>query len=624
MIYKHTLSSFTMTSEWKCSTREINGHWTWVIITGPTVAGQNLSFPVSLPSDAIISTARIEISFNSPYGGAAYFRANEEQIPSSGIIEVSDITAMTENYDVRFSFKSNGVILKDAVNTHRSVMIVENPTLVIEYASESQNAPEIDPNAPGSIVRSETAGRQLPRLLDASLNEVARVSAKVGLDLKLDPLSTATMDIPWGQPDVHVRDYVELFDPDGSVGIFRVSKTEQDVGMSTKAWLKHAFVTLEDDLTIGIPAIEGTFKTIVSTLLAAQSVLRWTLGDVELPDEYTILYSVRQDSIKAAIMDIFYQLPAGYCLDLDTLHYPWVMHLRALPVDDLCEGRIRRNLSGVTITRDDRDLCTRVYAYGAGEGEDRINLSTLTGALFMDADTRDTWGTVSRSITEDDVFDSVTLREVAQLYLDRNKNPLLSVRLDAINLESVTGERLDKFYPGRLCRLALPGYSITMDERVIEINYPDVYGTPGKTMVTLANKVRDSFDDLANLVREATASKLIGGTVSTEELKSSASNISASSPMVHNFDIKSYGNLLAAKVRYVASPTARCTITVDGTTIPDSAEMAQPIDILRYLETDESGIPTVGSHWVRFTPYAAASETFWMNTTIILKTIEKQ
>ena len=623
MIYKHKLDSFTMTSEWKCSTREINGHWTWVIITGPSVSGQNLSFPVSLPVDAIISKAHIEVSINSPVGGAAYFRANEVQVPSSGIIAVDGITATTKNYDVRFSFKSNGVVYRD-VNTHRSVLYVTDPTLVIEYASESQSAPEIDPNAPGSIVRSETAGRQLPRLLDSNLHEVERISAKVSLDLRLDPLSTATMDIPYGQPDVHVRDFVELFAPDGSAGIFRVSKTEQDVGMSTKAWLKHAFVTLEDDLTIGIPAIEGTFKTIVSTLLASQSVLRWTLGDVELPDEYTILYSVRQDSIKAAIMDIFDQLPAGYYFDLDTLHYPWLIHLRALPADDFCEGRIHRNLSGVTITRDDRDLCTRVYPYGAGEGEDRINLSTLTGALFMDADTRDVWGTVTKSVTEDDVFDAITLQDVAQLYLDRNKNPLLSVRLDAINLKPITGETLDKFYPGRLCRLALPGYNIAMDERVIEINYPDVYGAPGKATVTLANKVRDSFDDIANLVREASASKLIGGTVSTEEDKSSGSDITISHAEVNYFEVKTYGNLLAAKARYSSVPSAKFTLTVDGKTISGSADMAQPIDILRYLTTDENGIPLVGEHWVRFTPSATANDTFRVNTTVILKTIEKQ
>lgn len=623
MIYEHVLDSFSLISEWTCMTQEVNGSWAWVIYTGPTSDGKTLSFPVSLPADAVISSAWIEVGVGAPVGGAAYFRANGEKIPSSGKIKINTINAETKSFDVTFSFKSNGVVYKD-IQTHRSVMHVGNPTLKVEYASQSESAPDIDPNAPGSISRDELAGRQLPRLLNASLGEVARVSAKVSLNLQIDPLSTATMEIPWGQPDVQVRDFVELFAPDGSAGIYRVSKTEQSVGMHTKAWLKHAFVTLEDDITIGVPAIEGTFAVVVSSLLACQSVLRWTLGDVELPDEYTVLYSAGQDSIKAAIMDIFDKLPAGYYLDLDTLHYPWVMHLRALPVDDLCEGRMRRNLSGVTITRDDRDLCTRVYPYGAGEGEDRINLSTLTGALFMDADTQDEWGIVVKSFAEDDVFDAITLQDVARLYLDINKNPLLSVTLDAINLELITGENLDRFYPGRLCRLSLPGYSIIMNERVISISYPDVYGAPGNATVTLANKVRDSFDDLANLVREASAAKLIGGTVSTEELKSSAGSIASNSPMVQNFSIATYGNLLAAKVRYTASPSVRCRIRVDGKNIDGAENMSQPVDILRYLTTDDNGIPTVGEHYVEFSPVASSSETFWLHTTVILKTIEKQ
>lgn len=624
MIYKHSFDTFNLRSEWTCTTKEINGSWQWTFLTGPTADSRTLDFPVTLPADAIISRAWIEIGIGSPLGGSKYFRCNGEKIPSSGIIEIKTVTATTKTVEAKFEFKSNGVVYKDATKTHMSVMMVKTPTLTIEYASESENAPEIDPNGPGNINRAENAGRQLPRLLDASLNEVARIAAKVSLDLQLDPLSTATMEIPWGQPDVHVRDFVELFDPNGSAGIYRVSKVEQKLGRSTKAWLKHAFVTLEDDITIGVPAIEGTFGAVVGTLLACQSVLRWTLGDVELPDEYTVLYSVGSDSVKAAIGSIFEKLPAGYYWDLDTMHYPWVMHLRTLPEDDLCEGRMSRNLSGVDIIHDDRDLCTRVYAYGAGEGEDRINLATLTGALFMDADTQDDWGIVVKKITEDDIFDSITLQDVAKLYLDINKDPLLSVTLDAVNLQLVTGENLDRFYPGRLCRLSLPDYKVIMNERVISISYPDVYGRPGAATVTLANRVRDSFDDLANLVREASASKLIGGTVATEELKNSANGVTPNASLHHTFEINTYGNLLAAKVRYTARPSARCRIRVDGKDIEGAEKMAQPIDILRYLTTDENGIPTVGEHYVAYYPVSGASEKHWMQSTVILKTIEKQ
>ena len=624
MIYSHVLDTFRLYSEWSCIAYQTGTLiWTWQINTGPTVDSKTLTFTVALPTDAVISRAWLSVGLGYPSGGAKYVHLNGENIPSSGEIELEGITALTTSFEANFSYKANGVVYQDT-NTHTGVMTFTTPTLNIEYTSESENAPEIDPDSPGNINRGESSGRQLPRLLDANLAEVARIPAKVSLDLELDPLSSATMEIPWGMHAVNVRDFVELFDPDGSAGIYRVTKVEETVGRTVKVWLKHVFATLEDDIAVGVQAIEGTFGVVVSSLLAAQTVQRWILGDVELPDEYTVLYSAGYDTISAAITGIFNKLPVGYMWEFDTLHYPWVMHLRKLPESDLCEGRLSRNLESVKITRDDRKLCTRVYPFGAGEGDDRINLATLTGALFMDADTRDTWGTISRSFAEEDIFDALTLKDVAQLYLDRNKEPLVSVTLDAMALYQLTGETLDKFYPGRLCRLAIPDYGIVMNERVISIRYDDVYGKPDRATVTLANKARDSFDDLANLIREASASKLIGGTVSTEENKNSAGSITSASPCVHNFEITSYGNLLAAKVRYSTNPSTTCRVRVDGTTIENAPNMAQPIDILRYLSTDDSGVPTVGSHYVELSPVAASSsETFWVHSTVILKTIEK-
>ena len=625
MIYEHMLESAKLYSSWTCiSYQTVTSNWVWKINSPPTQDSKTLEFTVALPPDAVIKRAWLSMGIGHPSGGAKYIRLDGKSIPSSGVIELEGINAETVSYSCTITYKANGVIYKDA-HTHTGVLSINAPTIHVEYTSEMEGAPEIDPNNPGNIDRDGTSGPQLPRLLDANLADIARISAaKVSLDLKLDPLSTATMEIPPGQAAVKVRDFVELFDPNGSVGIFRVSKVDKEPGGMTKAWLKHVFVTLNDDLTIGVQAMEGPFGEVVSSILAAQTVPRWRLGDVELPDEYTVLYSSGYDDLQSAIMDIFEHLPIGYMLDLDTLHYPWVMHLRKMRDDDMCEGRLNRNLSGVRITEDAQDLCTRVYPYGAGEGEDRINLATLTGSLFMDADTRDLWGTITKTFSEDDIFDSLTLQDVATLYLERHKDPLVSVTLDAVNLFRVTGETLDRFYPGRLCRLALPDYDVKMHERVISISYPDVYGKPGQATVTLANKVRTAFDDLANLIREASTTKLIGGTVESEEIKASSGGITTTNPEGIDFEVKSYGNLLAAKVRYYVVPSTRCRVRVDGKTIEGAQDMAQPIDILRYLDTDENGIPTVGEHYVELSPVAAnSSVTHRINSTIILKTIER-
>ena len=628
MIYTHTLDSFNLSSSWSCiSYQTTTSNWVWKINKKPSQDTKVVVFPVSLPSDAVIRRAWVSMKLGSPLTGAAYKRLNDIDIPSSGEVDVEGITAESTEFEARFTFKANGAVYQDAY-THTSSLGIGSPTLNVEYSSEIESAPLPDEDDPGNITRDPEAGLQLPRLLNSDLGEVARIPAKVSLDLQIDPLSSATMEIPWGMHAVNIRDYMELFDPDGSVGIFRVSKTEETVGRSTRVWLKHVFTTLDDDLAVGVKAIEGTFREVVSSILAAQTVPRWTLGDVELPDEYTILYSASYDTLMTAITGIFEKLPHGYMWVFDTLQYPWVMHLRAMPDDDLCEGRLNRNLESVKITWDDRNLCTRVYPFGAGEGDERINLSTLTGSLYMDAETRDVWGNVSRTFTEDDIFDAISLQDVAKLYLDRNKDPLVSITLNAMALYQLTGETLDRFYPGRLCRLSIPDCGVVMNERVISISYSDVYGSPEKATVTLANHVRDSFDSLANLIREASGAKLIGGTVKTNEIKSSSSDVTSNSPKVKYFDITEYGNLLSAKVRYTALQTGggsvRCRVTVDGNGVTGAEDMPQPIDILRYLRTDDNGIPTVGEHYVRITPVASSSSlTHWVNCTITLKTIEK-
>lgn len=628
MIYSHTLDTVSLVSSWSCLPVKENGIWVWKIVSKPTAARKTLEYPVSLPADAVISRIWINMTLGSPFTGAAYKRVNDVSIPSTGVVELEGVTPEMTTFSATFEFKANGKIFEDDA-THTSTLTLGFPTLNIEYTSESYEEPIPDENHPGNITRDENAGNQLPRLLDAGLAEVTRLEpTRLSLDLQIDPLSTATMELGADQPAVKVRDLLELFDANGSAGIFRVTKTDEHCGHSRTLWLKHGFVTLSDDLTIGVQAISGTFREVISSILDAQTVQNWVLGDVELPDEYELVYPYSYTSLMEAIDDIFGMLPEGYAWEFDMLQYPWVMHLRALKDDDFCECRENRNLSAVNVTVDASNLCTRVYPYGSGEGTDRINLSTLTGSLFVDADTKDTWGIVSRTFTEEDIFDSVTLQDVALRYLEKHKDPLVSVSLDAMALYALTGEPLDRFRLGRLCRLPLPAYGVVMNERVISINYPDVYGKPTSARVMLANKVRDITDEIADLLREATASKLIGGTVETTEIKDSYSGVTTTSPMVVDFSIEEYGNMIAARLQFTCVTSTggsgpSCSITVDGNDAGTAAS-GSTVDIFQQLKRDESGVPVVGAHWVRLRPNGISGTEYGIKATVILKTIERK
>ena len=64
---------------------------------------------------------------------------------------------------------------------------------------------------------------RLPRLLDANLQETARLHPlRLSVDLRLDPLSTAEMVLPASSPWVSPRDLIELYDENGSLGVYRV------------------------------------------------------------------------------------------------------------------------------------------------------------------------------------------------------------------------------------------------------------------------------------------------------------------------------------------------------------------------------------------------------------------
>ena len=650
MIYSYKHESFSLTSIWSCSSNtQSNGQQVWRISYGPTQSSKSLDYPVSLPADAVIKRAWLQVTLGSPLSGAKKRTINGDSLPASGIYEISNISAATTSWSAAFAFKANGKVYQDTA-THQGTLNYGSPTLNIEYTSDSSGGSDeggeggstILPG--GSIIRDANGGLQLPRLLNRDLSEQRRLYPdKCSITLNIQPLHNATMHIPPVVPpgaptfEVPVRSFVELFTPIGSAGIYRVSDTETSYGSDAgqTLYLESALSTLTDDLVIGVQAMTGTVAEVFSTLLEAQTTKYWVLGDCEIPDEYELIYDHAYDNILEAITKLLGMLPDEYYMDLDTLTIPFQMHIRKLPAYDGCEMRLSRNLQSLRVTMDSRNLCTRVYPFGSGEGTDRIGLSSLTGAQYMDSDTVRTWGVVAKTFTEEDIYDSITLQDVATRYLEKNKDPVLSIEAKAMELSKVTGLSWDRFTLGKRCRVSLPEYrdnvnkAIVFSEIIISQEWDNVYGDPENVRLTLANKVRTAADEIAGLMREATSSKLIGGSVSTEEDKSNANDITTDKPYVHYFDISEYGNILAIRLSFVCTDmdtgltTSSVKIAVDGTTVENTNTKGNVIDILPYIEKDESGIPTVGEHRVRIAPNNSQG-WYRVSSTVIIKKIERK
>lgn len=626
MIYSNTQPTVGLTSSWKCNFVVTSLGLQWYMTDKPTAASQAVTFPVALPYDAVIKRAWLSMGLSTPISGSAYQRMNGKAIPSSGEMEIEGITPTTTSFEAVFSFRANGIVYQNT-QTHEGRLSIVDPTIHIEYTSESN--PE--GGTPSTVVGSLGTGLQLPRLLGPDFREVARLEPdRLQLSLNLQPLSTAIMQMGDVRTPVKVRDFVELFSPHGSAGLFRVRETSTRYGANSgiTIHLEHAMCTLGDSLTMGTQAMSASVAEVISTLLGFQNTPHWVLGDCDVPEDYELIYEYNYDNLLQAIMDITEMLPEEYAWEFDTTVHPFVMHLRKMPDNDACEGRLNRNLVMAALDVDASDYCTRVVPFGAGEGTDRVTLTNLIGTIYLDSAKADADNIVSKTITADDVFDALTLRDVAQLYLDKHDEPTVSVEIDAINLAEVTGEDMDSFHLGRVCRLALPDYGVTVRERVISSDWADVYGNPEDETVTLANKIRDASDEIAALMREATNSKLLGGSVKSEDESSRAGGITPGSPFVQKFQITGYGNLLSVKTSYrcvtADGEEVNCSVTVDGNPVDAEAAKTRIVDVFRYLKADENGVPIVGEHMISLSPATLNTTVSEVDNTITIKSIEKR
>lgn len=620
MIYTNSQPSFGLSSQWVCNpAKDINGNTVWYILDGPYEAKQTVMFPVSLPTDAVIKRAWLTMTLGDPMTGAAYQRVNDMDIPKSGEVEAQGLTALMSAFQADFTFKANGKVFEDT-NTHSSYLSIENPTLHVEYEAYSEEGDGEDaPSIPDRI--NSAVG--MPRLLDNNLREIARIEARTALALNLTPLSTARLKVAPGEVEVPVRAFMELFTPNESAGVFRVREAETTRGRHAGQilYLEDALTTLSDDIAIGVQATSGTFRHVVSAILDAQTVKRWVVGEVELPDDYELVYAHSYDNLLKAIMDLVAMLPTEYIMQTDTLSYPWKINIRKLP-DEFCECRLNRNMSSVQVIMDSSEQCNRVYAFGAGEGTDRISLTSLTGSEFLqDAESVSTWGPISRMFANENIFDSLTLKEVAQRYVQNHKDPKLSICIDASDIYKATGITIDHFRLGHACRVPMPVYGAAFTERVIAMEYPDVYNNPQNVVLTLANKVRVATDEIAKLLRDATNSKLIGGTVQSVKTEFRNDSVTQTDALVHYFDITGYGNVLAVLAEY--SPAGACRLNVDSLVdIPLTETDDGKVDLLRYLKSDANRVPTVGRHYVTY--FAKGTDYVNVYSKVTVKSIEKK
>ncbi len=375
---------------------------------------------------------------------------------------------------------------------------------------------------------------RLPRLMDSQLQEIGRLHpVKMSLEETLTPLSSAEITLPPQDPAVRAGQYAELYTSHGSAGFYRITSVETTCsnGLRTLT-LTHALCTLADNVLFGYHAFDDqSYDTagVIRALLAMQKEPRWTLGACEVSEQ--LIYTFETGNLLDALLSVLEPLTTPCMLDFDFTTQPWTLHLHRLSDTPACECRPGRNLKEASVTLDRSDLCTRIYPLGYGEGADQLSIRDVNGGVpYLDADTQSTWGIVEKPYADTTITAPETLLASARALLETVKNPIVTVEISALELSHLTGESLDCFTPGVLCRLPLPDYHLTLDERIIAIRRPDVYGSPCDVRLTLANRTPTIDGELTDLSRKALISRVYSQGAASEYALHFGDNADADHP----------------------------------------------------------------------------------------------
>lgn len=330
---------------------------------------------------------------------------------------------------------------------------------------------------------------RLPRLLDGNMREKARLHpVSQSVHLNLVPLSTASMVLPQAE-SVTVRDFVELFTDTGSAGVYRVTRTQQSYTGTTSVSLEHVLTCLGDGILAGEGKISGTAQEMLTQMLAAQ--VTQTADGAKLfaageCDAVNGEYNYDHTNILTAINEMC-EAFGDYAVVCDTSVFPFAVSIRAFATDTACEGRLSRNIEGVQVTYDDSDLCTRIIC------------PQLEGETAVDGPTIGQYGVIVKTITASQNAEQGSLRRYIGNYLNDHAQPTVSIEMNAIDLSRMTGEPLDRFAVGTLCRIAMPDYGVTLRERIISMDVQSAYDAPQRVRLTLKNRLRDTRKDIAML-----------------------------------------------------------------------------------------------------------------------------
>lgn len=348
------------------------------------------------------------------------------------------------------------------------------------------------------IIRTLNLNRETTTILENAYN--------IGYEKQANAVWSASFSLPLNDLKVNkveLLKYVEI--PD--VGLFRIiPKKTSKSSNSVTFRCEHVLATL-----LGTPLFKYhqmtnyTTRQVLQYLIDRQFHKHWKLGQVDFTRFFH--YSWENENLLSAIFSVPKAFDEPYEWQFDTSSYPWTLNLVKPTYIPTCRIKEGYNLIDFEIEENPMSQFNRIYPLGVGEGVNQLTIESVNNGVPYLED-RQPGEEIIATVWPDRRFTHAEhLKASAKALLDKWKKPIISWKVSAADVSSITGLSIDKFKSGTVVRLDVDGYPVT-DLRIMKESKPDIKGDPGNAQLEIGNVQEDLSTTNADLERRQQINEL--------------------------------------------------------------------------------------------------------------------
>lgn len=335
-------------------------------------------------------------------------------------------------------------------------------------------------------------------VFDKNLKRVAYLenAFEIVEDIKINSINYLNFKIPNNDPKIKfLKPFYYVKCNENLYRILpKVVETEEMEVLSVEC--EHVLATLLNDVIFGNVIIGnlGTYtKEVLEFILKKQRIKNWKLGRCDFSRQFE--YCWENENLASALFSVPKPLAEDYMWTFETENYPWTINLIKLDKTKKPDAYIqaKKNLLKLTKGSDSKQLFTRIYPLGYGEGVNQLTIKDVNNGipyLQSPQDIINKYGIIETIWIDRRYENADSLRDAAKAMLEEFQEPLMEYEVDyqAIDIR-------EKLSLGSKVRIIDEDDSV--DDFVVGIRYE--YDDVKKTTITIANKSRTVATSIADL-----------------------------------------------------------------------------------------------------------------------------